>query len=55
MFDPSVRAAGLISGARESLALRHSVRAGSDRTAIVQHETTAQGEETQVAARRRAG
>ncbi|KAK5791284.1 hypothetical protein VI817_006593 [Penicillium citrinum] len=55
MFDPSVRAAGLISGARESLALRHSIRAGSDRTAIVQHGTTAQGEETQVAARRRAG
>jgi hypothetical protein len=32
MFDPSVRAAGVISGAKASLALRHSVRAGSDHT-----------------------
>lgn len=31
-FGPSVRAAGLISGAGASLALRHSVRAGSNRT-----------------------
>lgn len=50
MFDPSVRAAGLISGAGESLALRHSVRAGSDRTAIVQHKTVARSGETQVGA-----
>jgi hypothetical protein len=32
MFDPSVRAAGVISGSKASLALRHSVRAGSDHT-----------------------
>lgn len=32
MFDPSVRAAGVISGAEVSLALRHSVRAGSNHT-----------------------
>lgn len=32
MFGPSVRAAGVISGAGASLALRHSVRAGSNRT-----------------------
>lgn len=32
VFDPSVRAAGVISGAKVSLALRHSVRAGPKRT-----------------------
>lgn len=30
MLDPSVRAAGVISGAKVSLALRHSFRVGSD-------------------------
>lgn len=32
MICPSVRAAGVISGAGASLALRHSVRAGSNHT-----------------------
>lgn len=30
MLDPSLRAAGVISGAKASLAFRHSFRAGSD-------------------------